>query len=49
MSMNTHPSLPEFEYYRPETLVEASEFLARHPVEARPFLGRNGRFCSHAG
>ena len=39
MSMNTHPSLPEFEYYRPETLVEASEFLARHPVEARPFLG----------
>jgi len=39
MSINTHPSLPEFEYYRPETLVEASEFLARHPAEARPFLG----------
>lgn len=39
MSKNTHPSLPEFEYYRPETLVEASEFLARCPVEARPFLG----------
>lgn len=39
MSINTHPTLPEFEYYRPETLVEASEFLASHPAEARPFLG----------
>jgi carbon-monoxide dehydrogenase medium subunit len=39
MSQNTHPSLPEFEYYRPETLMEASEFLVRHPAEARPFLG----------
>ncbi len=39
MSINTHPALPEFEYYRPETLVEASEFLASHPAEARPFLG----------
>ena len=39
MSIQTHPSLPEFEYYRPETLVEASEFLARHSGDARPFLG----------
>ncbi len=39
ISNHTHPSLPEFEYYRPETLAEASEFLARHPAEARPFLG----------
>lgn len=39
MSINTHPTLPEFEYFRPETLVEASEFLASHPDEARPFLG----------
>ncbi len=39
MSINTHPSLPEFEYYRPETLIEASQFLACHPAEARPFLG----------
>ncbi len=39
MSNHTHPSLPAFEYYRPLTLVEASEFLARHPAEARPFLG----------
>ena len=39
MSINPHPALPEFEYFRPETLVEASEFLASHPAEARPFLG----------
>jgi CO/xanthine dehydrogenase FAD-binding subunit len=39
MDIHTHPSLPDFEYYRPKTLVEASEFLARHLAEARPFLG----------
>src|SRR5512145_147252 len=39
MSINPHPALPEFEYYRPETLVEASQFLASHAAEARPFLG----------
>jgi aerobic carbon-monoxide dehydrogenase medium subunit len=39
MSIDTHPALPEFEYYRPETLVEASEFLASHPADARPFMG----------
>jgi carbon-monoxide dehydrogenase medium subunit len=37
--MNAHPTLPEFEYILPQTLVEASEFLSRHPGEARPFLG----------
>jgi carbon-monoxide dehydrogenase medium subunit len=37
--MNTHPTLPEFDYLRPRTLAEASEFLSRHPEEARPFLG----------
>jgi carbon-monoxide dehydrogenase medium subunit len=37
--MNTHPSLPEFEYVQPETLAEACEFLASHAIEARPFLG----------
>ena len=37
--MNTHPTLPEFDYLRPRTLAEASEFLSRHPGEARPFLG----------
>lgn len=39
MSINSHPALPEFEYFRPETLVEASEFLANHAADARPFLG----------
>ncbi len=39
MTINAHPALPELEYVRPETLAEASEFLARYPGEARPFLG----------
>ena len=39
MSINSHPALPEFEYVQPATLVEASEFLASHAAEARPFLG----------
>jgi CO/xanthine dehydrogenase FAD-binding subunit len=36
---NAHPALPEFDYVKPATLVEASKFLADHPVDARPFLG----------
>src|SRR5512147_1176257 len=39
MILDTHPALPEFEYIRPATLTEASEFLAQHPDTARPFLG----------
>jgi carbon-monoxide dehydrogenase medium subunit len=39
MALITHPTLPEFEYFRPGTLVEASDFLVRHAAEARPFLG----------
>lgn len=39
MTVNTHPTLPEFEYLRPVSLVAASEFLARHAQEACPFLG----------
>lgn len=39
MTHDTHPTLPEFEYILPQTLTEASEFLARYPDEARPFLG----------
>ncbi len=39
MSINTHPSLPEFDYLQPAALAEASEFLAGHPAEACPFLG----------
>jgi CO/xanthine dehydrogenase FAD-binding subunit len=39
MTINTHPALPEFEYVQPATLAEASEFLANHASDARPFLG----------
>lgn len=39
MEYNTHPALPEFEYIRPASLAEASNFLAQHPDSARPFLG----------
>jgi CO/xanthine dehydrogenase FAD-binding subunit len=39
MTINTHPALPEFEYVQLATLAEASEFLANHASEARPFLG----------
>ena len=39
MIHSTHPTLPEFDYIKLDTLVEASQFLADHPDEARPFLG----------
>src|SRR5512147_1119039 len=39
MTLNTHPALPEFEYIRPATLDEASNFLSHNPDTARPFLG----------
>ncbi len=39
MSLNAHPVLPEFDYIRPNSLQEASQFLAAHPGEARPLLG----------
>ena len=39
MTLNPHPTLPEFEYIRPGTLVEASEFLSHNPETSRPFLG----------
>jgi CO/xanthine dehydrogenase FAD-binding subunit len=39
MITHTHPTLPEFDYIRPSTIAEGSEFLALHPDEARPFLG----------
>jgi len=39
MTLDTHPSLPEFEYIRPATLAEACEFLSHYPDSARPFLG----------
>jgi carbon-monoxide dehydrogenase medium subunit len=39
MSINAHPELPEFDYFRPATLAEASRFLAEHPGESRPLSG----------
>ncbi len=39
MTLNAHPALPEFEYIRPKSLAEASEFLSQNPDSARPFLG----------
>jgi len=39
MSLTAHPGLPEFDYIRPQTLIEASQFLAAHPGEARPLMG----------
>ncbi len=37
--INPHPGLPEFDYVKPASLVEASQFLASHPGKARPFSG----------
>ncbi|MBN2547766.1 MAG: xanthine dehydrogenase family protein subunit M [Anaerolineales bacterium] len=39
MTIDAHPELPEFDYLRPATLMEASQFLAQHSGEARPLLG----------
>jgi CO/xanthine dehydrogenase FAD-binding subunit len=36
---NAHPGLPEFDYIKPATLPEASQFLAQHKGESRPFMG----------
>jgi carbon-monoxide dehydrogenase medium subunit len=36
---NVHPGLPSFDYVLPGSLAEASEFLAEHKEEARPFMG----------
>jgi carbon-monoxide dehydrogenase medium subunit len=39
MSINPHPEIPEFDYIRPASLLEASQFLAGHPGEARALSG----------
>jgi len=44
ITMNAYPGLPEFDYVKPETFAEASQFLATHPGEARPFLGDTDLF-----
>jgi carbon-monoxide dehydrogenase medium subunit len=44
MSINAQSVLPAFEYIKPKTLSEASQFLAEHAGEARPFLGGTDTF-----
>lgn len=44
MVIDTHPTLPEFDYIRPGSLSEASAFLVEHTGEARPFLGGTDLF-----
>jgi carbon-monoxide dehydrogenase medium subunit len=39
MSIDAHPGLPEFDYIKPATLKEASDFLITHASEARPLMG----------
>ena len=36
---NSSPGLPSFDYIKPDTIADASQFLAMHPREARPLLG----------
>lgn len=37
--INPYPGLPEFDYIKPGSLSEASQFLALHAGEARPLMG----------
>lgn len=39
MAREAHPALPEFDYIKPKTLAEASQFLAEHAGVSRPLLG----------
>lgn len=41
---NPTPGLPEFDYVKPASLAEASEFLADHQGQARPFMGGTDTF-----
>ena len=43
-TMNAYPRLPEFDYLKPDTYAEASEFLVTHAGEARPFIGGTDLF-----
>jgi carbon-monoxide dehydrogenase medium subunit len=42
--MNAYPGLPEFDYIKPDTYADASEFLISHATEARPFIGGTDLF-----
>jgi carbon-monoxide dehydrogenase medium subunit len=41
---NPSPGLPEFDYIKSASLAEASQFLAQHSGEARPFMGGTDTF-----
>lgn len=42
--LNPLPGLPEFDYVKPASLAEASQFLASHAGQARPFMGGTDTF-----
>ena len=42
--LNPHPGLPEFDYIKPTSLAEASQFLAKHAGESRPLMGGTDTF-----
>ncbi|KAF0111833.1 MAG: carbon-monoxide dehydrogenase medium subunit [Chloroflexi bacterium] len=42
--INPHPGLPELQYVKPASLVEASKFLAEHENTAKPFSGGTDSF-----
>jgi len=42
--ISPYPGLPEFEYIKPASLIEASRFLAEHAGQARPFMGGTDTF-----
>lgn len=42
--ISAHPGLPEFDYYRPASLTEATQFLASHAGEAKIFSGGTDLF-----
>lgn len=44
IEMNAYPKLPEFDYIKPASYQEASQFLVSHAGEARPFIGGTDLF-----
>lgn len=42
--MKAYPKLPEFDYVKPESYEEATQFLVSHAGEARPFTGGTDLF-----
>jgi carbon-monoxide dehydrogenase medium subunit len=42
--MNAYPKLPDFEYVKPDSCTNASQFLVAHAGEARPFIGGTDLF-----